>query len=160
MIWLLAALAAQPAAAPDAMFGRGRTAWIVSTVGHSEWCPAGNVRLDLVSGRYAYTAPARRPLCLDADVARPVSRGILAGQPLAALRTAFARVVAEGPAKPICREGGHPDEIVVSNGGQDVLVLTTGQWTHSPPDDLSCWSEAASGLSDGLDRVFVAPTRR
>lgn len=40
-----------------------RTAIILGTVGQSEWCPAGNVRIDLETGDYVLTARAPRAVC-------------------------------------------------------------------------------------------------
>ena len=148
---LLAAAQPTEPAAPPAL---GRTAWIFGTISHSEWCPAAPVRLDLRSGRYELTLKARRPRCVDPRLERPVRTGTLDGSRLAALRSAYLRVFEEGLEKPICREGGRPEEIIVSNGGTPILVLATGWRTVSAGDDLSCWSEAASALHELLDETF------
>src|SRR4051812_12717904 len=66
---------AGPAAAP----GLGRTAWVFATIGHSEWCPPGNVRLDLVTGLYAVTGRAARPVCGRRGLERPVVTARLGG---------------------------------------------------------------------------------
>jgi hypothetical protein len=155
MLWLLAALAAagQSEASADSAFVH-RTAWIVATVGHSEWCPAGNVRLDLVTGRYALTPRASRRVCGEAGLERPVTEGRLDADRLAAVRAAYLRVLAEGLENPECAEGPPTDRIVVSNGGTPILVLATGAETGSPPEDLTCWSDAAFALHDALDEAF------
>lgn len=158
MLSLLAALfaASQPAPSPAAPT-LGRTAWILSTVDQSEWCPAGNVRLELATGRYAHTAGARRPACVDRRLERPALTGRLNAARLATVRAAALRVLTEGSTKPACRDGGRPQEIVISNGGLHILVLTTGAYSQSAPDDLSCWSDAAWALHSLLDETFRTP---
>ena len=131
----------------------GRTAWIVATVEHSEWCPAGNVRLHLRTGRYSLTRRAQRQVC-GGTIERPVRTGTLDRERLAAIRAAAARVMTEGFESPACENGGRPEDIIVSNGGTPILVLTTGFATGSAVDDLSCWSEAATALHDLLDETF------
>jgi hypothetical protein len=85
--------------------------------------------------------------------------GTLRAERLEAVRAAYLRVLTEGLVKPVCRDGGRPEEIVISNGGTPVLVLTTGSETKSAPDSLTCWSEAASALSNALDRIFQSIER-
>jgi len=70
------------------------------------------------------------------------------------LRAAYLRVLSEGLESELCREGGRPRDLIISNGGTPILALTSGWATSSAPDDLSCWSEAATALHDALDRVF------
>ena len=161
MLSLIAALTAltQPAPEPPRP-GLGRTAWIVATVHHSEWCPAGNVRLDLVTGRYQFTAGVPRPACTDRRIERPVVAGTLAGPRLAAVRAAFLRAVAEGVTTQTCLDGRRPEQLVITNGGVPVLLLTTGRATLSAPDELGCWTRAANALHQALERVFPSRGRR
>jgi hypothetical protein len=149
-------LLASPSAASSEASALGRTAWIAATVEHSEWCPAGNVRLHLRTGRYALTRRAPRRACQDARLERPVRTGSLDSGRLAAVRAAALRVVAEGMESPACRDGERPEDITVSNGGTPTLILTTGFATGSAPDDLSCWSDAAAALHDLLDETFAS----
>jgi hypothetical protein len=154
MLSVFAALLAASHSAADAEPPPlGRTAWIVATVGHSEWCPAGNVRLHLRTGRYSLTRRAPRRVCGGA-IERPVRTGTLDAERLAAIRSAAMRVVMEGFESPACENGKRPEDIIVSNGGTPTLVLTTGFATASAVDDLSCWSEAATALHDLLDETF------
>ena len=152
---LAAFLAASQPAEPPSPSAIGRTAWIFGTVSHSEWCPAGHVRLDLRTGRYEFTLRARRPSCVDPKLERPVRTGSLGARRLAAVRSAYLRVFREGLEKPICRDGGRPEDITVSNGGTPILILATGWRTVAAGDDLSCWSEAASALHELLDDTFA-----
>ena len=138
----------------------GGTAWLVATVGHSEWCPAGNVRLDLETGDYAFTARAPRGRCGESGLERPVIRGRLDGTGLAYLRAAFDRALADGLEDPACRSGVHPERTIISNAGTPILVLTNGAVSRAAPDDLSCWSGAANVLHDALDRAFDAREQR
>jgi hypothetical protein len=161
MLFAIAAtLAAAQPAAPGPAPSLGGTAWIVATVGQSEWCPAGNVRLDLRTGRYQFTARAPRRVCNERGLERPVSVGTLRAGRLESVRAAYLRALSEGLENPACREGGHPQEIVVDNGGPRILVLANGSATGSPPDELTCWSRAAFALHEELERQFPSDPAR
>ncbi len=155
MLRLLAALTltGQPAAPPD-NFGPGRTATVFSTVGQSEWCPAGNVWLDLSTGEYIFTARASRLICSKPDLERPSRKGRLDPARLAALRSAYRRAQAEGLDD--CRDGRR-GRIVFSNGGPQILVLTSGARSTAAPDELGCWTEAAEVLHRTLSSSFPSP---
>jgi hypothetical protein len=156
MLSILAAFlaAGQPAQASETFSG-GRTAWVFSTVEQSEWCPAGNVRLDLQTGQFAYTARAPRQICNEAGLERPVIAGSLDTERLAPIRAAYSRALSDGLVSQACREGVQPNAVVVSNGGPRILVVATGAATRSArPDDLTCWSDAAHALHDILDETF------
>lgn len=151
MYALLSALflaAYQPPANPR------QTAWVFATVGQSEWCPAGNVMLDLRTGRYDFTARASRDICNDPKLERPVTHGALSVEKLASVRLAYQRVLSEGLESQACRDHKRPDYIVIDNGGVRVLVVTSGYASSPAPDDLTCWSDAATALKDLLDRTF------
>jgi hypothetical protein len=161
MLSLIAAvLAATQPSPPPNVAALGRTAWVFATVAHSEWCPAGNVRLELQTGRYDYTARAPQRICHDVGLERPVTTGSLGADRLAAVRAAAARVLIEGFVHPGCRHGGRRDVIVVSNAGTPVLVLTNGAGTAAAPDDLTCWSDAASALHASLEEALRPAHRR
>ena len=136
--------------------GIGRTAWAFSTVGQSEWCPAGNVMLDLRTGHYELTPRAPRSVCNKPALQRPIRRGTLSARQLAPLRAAYLRALREGLEKPVCQGGGLPEstEVIIDNGGLRVLVVTDGSRSISAPDALGCWTHAAMDLKDLLDRVF------
>jgi len=149
----------QPAGSADTAF-LGRTEWVVATVGHSEWCPAGNVRLDLRTGRYALTPRAPRRVCGDVGLERPVIMGRLRAERLEAVRAAYRRVLAQGVENPICRHGRRPDTIIISNGGTPILLVATGATMVSAPNDQSCWGKATTALHDLLDETFGTTQRR
>lgn len=151
--FLLALIAAAQPAPPPAS-GIGRTAWLFATVGHSEWCPAGSVRLDVRTGAYELTPRASRHVCNLAGLERPAIKGRLAGDRLAGIRTAFLRATSEGLESEICREGKKPDEIVITNAGPGILVATNGRASMAAPDDRSCWSRAARDLEQQLEEAF------
>lgn len=144
MRWIILALmtatSACASAGPQRTTADLKTAVIFGTVGHSEWCPAGNVRVDLVTGRYELTPRAPRAVCLDTDLERRSFEGRLEGSRLRALQQASEHALADGFDK--CRAGMRSDEIVVSNGGVPVLVVTDGRGTASAPSDLNCWTDA------------------
>ena len=157
MVILHAALLAVAQPAPSATLGR--TAWIFSTIDHSEFCSAGNVKLDLLSGRYELTNGAPRKLCGDANLERPIKTGQLGVGQLETLRTAYLRVLNEGFESDACRDGKHPEHIIVSNGGTPILVVTTGRFSAVAPEDLTCWTDAANDFHDLLDKTFGSSPR-
>lgn len=150
-------LLTQPAVAP-ADFAAGRTATIFATIDRSEWCPAGNVRIDLVTGRFTLTSGASRDVCNDTGLQRPVRNGQLDEAPLAKLRTAYAAAQKQGLSQ--CDGGKKPDRIIVSNGGPAILVLTNGARTIAAPDQLGCWTDAAIDLGWLLERMLGSGARR
>jgi hypothetical protein len=145
-ILLLLAAGPTPHPAPDG--------WIFSTVGHSEWCPAGNVQLDVGTGDYRFTPRAARRICHDVSLRRPTRSGRLRGQALSSLRTAYERARAQGLVSARCEGSASTRPFVVSNGGTPVLVVTDGARTRSAPDELGCWSDAANALLGVLERTF------
>ena len=154
MLVVLAGLliaAQQPTTRSEKALG---TAWIFSTVAHSAWCPAGNVRLDLRTGHYVLTYRLSRRVCGEPGQERAVRNGRLGGEPLLALRSGFRRIEKEGFVHPNCRDGKPLDVITVSNGGTPILVLSDGAATAAAPDNLTCWSDAAKSLHDLLDETF------
>jgi hypothetical protein len=134
-------------------FGPSQTATVFSSVDRSEWCPAGNVQIDLATGEFALISGASRDVCNEANLKRPIKRDRLGKKSLAKLRSAYRRVQGEG--LDVCQDGVRPDGMIIaSNGGPAILVLTDGARTTAAPDDLSCWSDAAFELSDTLEDVF------
>jgi len=154
MLTLLAALVAATQSPPKAV-SLGQTAWIFSTIGHSEFCNPGHVRLDLRSGRYSLTARAPRSVCNKKGLKRPVRSGTLRDHSLGKLRAAYQDVLVEGLENPVCRSGGKPQDIIISNGGTPILLLATGRAVASAPDDLTCWSKSATALHEALDDAFA-----
>jgi len=150
----LVALAGGAAGAPARDPDSSRSASVFATVGHSEWCPPGNVRLNLGTGRYTVTAPRTWRTCTRPAFRRRVGTGVLAGDDLAAVRAAYGNAVAEGLEYPACRNGGRPDRIVISNGGTTILRLSSRGRTTSPPGNASCWSDAAWRLHRLLEDLF------
>jgi len=125
---------------------------LFSTIDHSEWCPAGNVQINLGSGDYTLTRGAARGVCRDPKLVRPILRGRLDAPALAAIRQAYQRAEREG--MNAC-ENGKPGEIIVSNGGTPIMVLTNGIGTRTAPQSHSCWSDAALALHRMIGRGFA-----
>lgn len=154
MLTLLLALAATTQSSPKAA-PLGQTAWIFSTIGHSEWCNPGHVRLDLRTGRYSLSARAPRSVCNSSGLERPVRSGTLGAVSLGNVRAAYQRALVEGLENPACRDGGKPQNMVISNAGTPILLLATGRAVGSAPDDLSCCSKSATALHRVLDDAFA-----
>ncbi len=148
-------LAPSPAPAP-ADYTAGIPA-IFATIGHSEWCPAGNVQVDLRTGDYTLTPRAARAVCRDPKLVRPIEHGQVDAARLSAIREAYGRAQEEG--LDACRAGKRGD-IIVSNGGTPIMVLTSGAGTWAVPQDYGCWSSAAIALHRALDETFKASHQR
>jgi hypothetical protein len=127
---------------------------IIATVGHSEWCPPGDVNLDLKTGRYFLVPRGPRESCNERDHPRAARQGVLRGEALERIRSASLRVDAVGALNPDCRDGGKPRDLVTSNGGTPRLALSTAAAVIRAPDDLSCWSGAVNQLHRILEDVF------
>lgn len=151
MLFLIAAALATTTPPAPALVGK--TAWLVASFRQSEWCPAGNVRLDLRTGAYALTNPARRPACADPKLERPARTGTLDPTKLGTVRAAFVQTLGDRLADSACRSGRR-DKLVISNGGPQILVVANGAEAWSAPDDLSCWSEPANKLHRLLSEIF------
>jgi hypothetical protein len=161
MLTMLAALAAAAQQAPPANAASlGQTAWIFSTIDHSEFCPAGNVKLDLRSGRYEPIQGAARKICDEANLERPVKSGKLGANQLARIQEAYLRVLNEGFESKACRNGEKLDHIIVSNGGTPILVLTTGNFSAIAPENLTCWSDSANAFHKLLGKTFGSSRQR
>jgi hypothetical protein len=156
----LALLAPGQVALPASRATAGEPSWVVATIQHSEWCPAGNVRLDLETGRFAFVARAARTACGDAQLKRRSVTGTMGIGQLERVSTLARRALAEGLDKPTCRNGGRPEESIGSNGGTPLLVVTTGSETHWASKILACWTGAAADLHDALDDAFSPDRRR
>jgi hypothetical protein len=150
--WVALAGAAASASAREA--DSSRSASVFTTVGHSEWCSPGTVRLDLGTGRYTVRAPRTWRVCRRPAFPARVGTGVLAGDDLAAVRAAYQRAAAEGLEHSACRNGGRPERIVISNGGTPILRLTERARTISPPHERNCWSDAALHLHRLLNDMF------
>jgi len=150
MVGIVAALMllAQPAGA--GMASAPADPVIFATVGHSEWCPAGNVQLDLGTGDYTLTPRAARAVCSDPELARPVLRGKLEATRLSAIREAWDHARKDG--LNICRRGESGG--VISNAGTPIMVLTSGVRTIAAPQEYGCWSKAGSALYRAIDESF------
>jgi hypothetical protein len=132
------------------------SASVFATVGHSEWCPPGTVRLNLGTGRYTLRAPRTWRACRRPAFRSRIATDVLAAEELAAVRAAYQRAAAAGLMHRDCRNGWRPDLIIISNGGTPVMRLTRRVRTRSPPADLTCWSDAARRLHRALEDMFRA----
>ena len=147
---LLAALLV--AAAPDTT--PRVSAMIISTIGQSEWCPAGDVRLELSTGSFVLRALTRSPDCNSQSFERPVTQGVLGASDLERVRVAALKVQADGLVRLECRRGGKPGQVVISNDGPRHLALSTDHGLSWTPEDLSCWTESGLDLHRTLEEVF------
>jgi hypothetical protein len=138
---------------------------LVASVGHSEWCPPGTVQLDLMTGRYTVTAPRNWRTCRRPNWPRRTRTGVMTSLELVPIQVTFENATEGGLEHPLCRNGGHPEQIVISNGGTPVMRLTERGRTTAAPSDQTCWTGAASRLKCLLDAAFdpgdprSAPTR-
>ena len=157
--FLAAAVAAQSGGSPQTS-NLGRTAWVFTTLAHSEWCPPGTVRVDIRTGSYELTVRAPRRICSQRALDRPVRKGRLNNNALVAVRRAYWSAASDDLTSPDCMNGGPPTTVVVSNGGRPILLVVSGRRAESAPDQVGCWSNAATVLHDLLNRTFPEAAQR
>ena len=144
---IAATIAAGPARAAE---GEADPASVYATVGHSEWCPQGHVRLDLGTGRYRVTAPRTWRTCRRPAFRSRIRTGLLPADQLAAVREAYRAAMSRGLERRDCR-------VVISNGGTPSLRITRRGQTVAAPANEGCWSEPALRLHQVLERLFDPP---
>ncbi|HEY0011633.1 MAG TPA: hypothetical protein VGB79_02130 [Allosphingosinicella sp.] len=123
-----------------------RNATVVASVANSEWTRSGEVSLDLRTGRYRLRhAPSR----LTPYAAVPFTRGRLRASELERIRAAYAAARAKG-LEDDCSNGN----IVISNGGADLLVLTEDGSTMRADLSVGCFTREAMALGRLLEDEF------
>lgn len=143
-LMIAAAMGASPSRAADR---EADPASVFATVGHSEWCPQGHVRLDLATGRYRVTAPWTWRTCRRPAFRSRIRTGLLPADQLAAVREAYRHALSQGLERRDCR-------VVINNGGTPVLRITRRGRTIAAPREEGCWSDPALGLHQVLERLF------
>lgn len=114
---------------------------------HSEWHASSMLRLDVASG--GFVAQFRDGTHASGRFSRGETRHIQAL--VADARSAGFADAQCGP------DGkGHPVRIVVSNGGQQTLVLDGGKTRLEAPEDMGCWTPEADALHDFISRTLYA----
>ena len=129
------------------------SATIFATVGQSEWCPPGTVFIDVLSGHYVLMPAERRTCQLPGD-RRALTEGTVSADQLRSIREAQLAAQSEGLELDPCPRG----RIVVSNGGPQVLIVTSREQTFVAPEQLGCWTPAANRLHDVLSEIFSPPS--
>jgi hypothetical protein len=143
LITALTLLTAQPVAAQQ-----GEAAGAVfALMDKNEWCPGGSVYLDLQTGSFLLYRRLPRPACADAKMRASVEQGKLGAAELQLVRSAYFKARRAGLRRDHC-------ELVVSNGGPEVLAVTGPAFSATTPEDEGCWSEAAMALHEELFKVF------
>lgn len=138
----------------------GHSGIVFSTVGHSEWCPSGTVRLDLATGRYTVTAPSTWRECRRPPFRSRINAGVLDADELVRARDAYRSVEAEGLEHRACRNGGRPDRIIVSGSRTPILRMINRARTRTAPAEHSCWSDAGLQFRRVLEDLFNPRTAR
>ena len=109
--------------------------------------------MNLGTGKFAFTSKAPRAVCQDSDLERATVEGRPSGPRLRALQNAFQRTMRDG--LDYCEGGRRPsEEIIIVNGGLQVLTVTDGRRTDAAPTDLSCWTGAAHAMHSLLEDTF------
>lgn len=140
---VLSLLAGQPLIAQQ----HADSAALFALFDKNEWCPGGSVYLDLKTGSFMLYPRVVRRACDDPDAYGPVQQGMLAGDELRLLRSAYLQARQAGLRREDC-------ELVLSNGGPELLVITGPVFAARTPDDEGCWSEEAIALHDALFKIF------
>ena len=113
----------------------------------NEWCPGGSVYVDLNTGSFMLQRRQDRPVCHDAKTRRFVEQGKLSRKALVELRLAYGKAREAGL-------GRQPCQLIVSNGGPEVLVIAGPAFSAAAPENEGCWSKEASTLHAKLFRLF------
>ncbi len=132
------ALATQP---------REMSGTIFALLDKNEWCPGGSVFLDLNSGSYVLHPRLERSACADNSTVAVIEKGRVSGQVLKRVRSEFADASRLGLRKNEC-------QIVISNGGPEILVLSSPVFSDITPENEGCWSAEAVILHQTLFDLF------
>jgi hypothetical protein len=145
---ILALIAALPlpAAQPAIAEGQGSGA-VFAVMGRNEWCPGGSVYLDLQTGAFMLYPRLTRSACSDRTAPLPVERGTLPLVELQRVRSAYQEARRIGLSRDKC-------EVVISNGGPQMVVITAPGFSARTPEQDGCWSEGANRLHAVLFEVF------
>ena len=119
----------------------------------NEWCPGGSVYLDIRTGSYQLYRLQGRHACSKPETQSPVEQGTIGKKVLRPLRAAYFKARQAGLRRDSC-------ELVVSNGGPEVLALTAPAFSAVTPADEGCWSGEATALHNELFKVFGGQTQR
>ena len=125
-----------------------RHATVAASVANSEWVRAGEVSLDLRTGRYTLR---HRPSRLAPKAPIRITRARLRTRELAPLRAAYLAAHANGLVEPNCTNS----DIIVGNGGTHYLDLTADETTVWVNSLQRCWTEAATNLDRLLEVTFA-----
>ena len=139
----LALLPAAPTAAQD----YPSSGAVFALLDQNEWCPGGSVYLDLRTGSFMLYPRVTRPACVNHSSDLPVEQGKLEAAGLERLRAAYAKTRRAGLKRDQC-------DVVINNGGPQVLVITAPGFSATTPDDEGCWSDEANELYEDLFQVF------
>jgi hypothetical protein len=135
-----------PAAQPAIAEGAGSGA-VFAVMGRNEWCPSGSVYLDLQTGAFMLYPRLTRSACSDRTAPSPVERGTLPLAELRRVRSAYQEARRVGLSREKC-------EVVISNGGPQMVVITAPGFSARTPEQDGCWSEGANRLHAVLFQVF------
>jgi hypothetical protein len=112
---------------------------------HSEWHPSSMLRLDVASG--GFVAEFR-----DGTLAN----GRFSADETGRIQALLAAAQSTGFTDPLCGRDGkdHPLRIVVSNGGQQTLVLDRGGERLVAPENEACWTDEAQALHSFIEHTL------
>lgn len=120
---------------------------VFALLGGNEWCPGGSVYLDLSTGSYMLYRRSTRPACTDPKREMTVEHDRVRAADLELIRAAYAKARHAGLRRLKC-------DLVISNGGQQALVITAPSFSDTTPEELGCWSKEATAFHAALMKTF------
>ena len=137
-------------AAPTAAQDYPASGTVFALLDQNEWCPGGSVYFDLRTGSFMLYPRVTRPSCLDRSSDLAVEQGKLGSADLERLRAAYAKTRRVGLKRDQC-------DVVINNGGPQVLVITAPGYSVTTPENEGCWSNEANEFYEEIFQVFGRP---
>lgn len=151
IVWLIASLAitfSSPALAEKEENPSWDAATVYALLSHNEWCSGGSVHVDLWSGEYVLLPRPMRVDCQpESQTHRNIEHGSVTDSELASLRAAYRHLAQTGMER-------EDHELIVTNGGREVLSVVGPNWSAVTPRDEGRWSDEAKELHGLLFTIF------
>lgn len=123
-------------------------ATVYAVLDSNEWCWGGSVHVDLWSGEYVLLPRPMRVDCQpESQTHRNIEHGSVEELQLASLRSAYRHLAQAGMER-------EDHELILTNGGREVLAVVGPNWSAVTPRDEGRWSDETRGLRRLLFNIF------
>lgn len=124
-------------------------ATIYAILDGNEFCAGGAIHIDLWSGEYVRLPRTQNPDCQkrDRDTRRGIEHGALSDAQLSSLRKGYRELANASLQKDVC-------ELIISNGGRELVAIVAPTWVSVTPDDEGCWQDEEISLKKVLLQIF------